>query len=491
MKQLPGVLIVLLMSSLVFADEGGKAKAGQPDKLPAGYKVIEPSPFEITLTLDGVFEPKTMWPIEVELDEWSVSSIKVLEAAPQGTHVKKGDIITKFDTEALDRTLDDLKMQREAIALNLKQTAEQLRFAEADLPREQRLAQRHYDRVKADYERYRQTERAMAEAYAEKSLETAQHRYEYAREELNQLQQMYDADDLTEETEEIILKRQKYAVEDAKFKLERAEYQTNKTLKINLPRQDEDWLKSVRDAEIRLDHARTVAPIELRQKQHAMEKLRIESKRLNEKISELESDREMLTVKAPAGGVVYYGRYERGKWHDAAEVDKAIVRNNGIRPGAVYMVIVEPNAMKLTTTIPEQQLYRAKPGAAGWATPSGYPDKAVKVTLESVGHIAMIPGQYDATLSLDGPADVTAGMTAKAHLNVYESDTALVVPLKAVDLSDPTEPTIHVLNDDGEPTERRVKLGWRSDEQVEILDGLQAGQAVRIDKQAAEKSQDN
>ena len=45
---------------------------------------------------------------------------------------------------------------------------------------------------------------------------------EYQKEELRQLEKMYGADDLTEETEEIVLKRQRDAVELAIFSLQRA-----------------------------------------------------------------------------------------------------------------------------------------------------------------------------------------------------------------------------------------------------------------------------
>ena len=57
----------------------------------------------------------------------------------------------------------------------------------------------------------------------------------YAAEELNQLKKMYEADDLTEETEEIILQRAQNQYDRAKFSLEAARIRNEDTLKIQIP----------------------------------------------------------------------------------------------------------------------------------------------------------------------------------------------------------------------------------------------------------------
>ncbi len=58
----------------------------------------------------------------------------------------------------------------------------------------------------------------------------------YAKEELQQLEKMYKASDLTESTEQIILKRQRDQVERGAFYLKLAEYDRDMFFKISLPR---------------------------------------------------------------------------------------------------------------------------------------------------------------------------------------------------------------------------------------------------------------
>src|SRR5207237_1152552 len=77
------------------------------------------------------------------------------------------------------------------------------------------------------------------ERMANFQVTSSNHGLEYAREELAQLQKMYRSKDLTEETEEMILKRQRHQVEQAEFLVRTAEVQRDLVVGIELPRQDQ------------------------------------------------------------------------------------------------------------------------------------------------------------------------------------------------------------------------------------------------------------
>ena len=67
------------------------------------------------------------------------------------------------------------------------------------------------------------------------NLKSSEQYLAYAAEELNQLKKMYEADDLTEETEEIILQRAQNQYDRAKFSLEAAKIRNEDLLKFNSP----------------------------------------------------------------------------------------------------------------------------------------------------------------------------------------------------------------------------------------------------------------
>ena len=79
------------------------------------------------------------------------------------------------------------------------------------------------------------------------SVKSAAEYLEYAKEELRQLEKMYRSKDLTEETEEIILRRTRFQVESGEVRLKEAELRRDATLKVELPRRE----IKVREAAVR------------------------------------------------------------------------------------------------------------------------------------------------------------------------------------------------------------------------------------------------
>ena len=92
--------------------------------------------------------------------------------------------------------------------------------------------------AKEDFKRYNEIDRPMTIKSAEFMVKYYNFNLDYEKDELDQLEKMYKADDLTEETEEIVLKRQRNSVEFAEFSLENAKLNSDEMLNIRLPRMD-------------------------------------------------------------------------------------------------------------------------------------------------------------------------------------------------------------------------------------------------------------
>ncbi len=82
-------------------------------------------------------------------------------------------------------------------------------------------------------------EKPLAAKVTEYHLKSAQEILEYAEEEYRQLEKMYKADDLREETEKIVLRRAKAGVDRAKLGLELAQASHEEAVKLSLPRMEE------------------------------------------------------------------------------------------------------------------------------------------------------------------------------------------------------------------------------------------------------------
>ncbi|MBI1368419.1 MAG: hypothetical protein GC162_07160 [Planctomycetes bacterium] len=485
MRRIGTLMWVMAISAAAIGAEAGTGADAKPE---SPWKQINPAPFKVTADLAGNYESTEMWPVGVHLDEWNTTTLHVVTGIPQGTAVHKGDNLIRFDTTDLDRIITDTKMNQQVTSANIAALREDVRLSEISLPLEQKGAKDDLDRAKADYASYLKVDRAATQREAEQNLKQAQHTLAYAQEELNQLKKMYDADDLTEETEEIILKRQQWAVEAASFGLDRVALQTERTLNVILPRRDEDWKDRLKDTEVALDRSQTLSPLTLSQKKITLAKMQQDYDRSVAVLERLMRDRANLYVNAPADGVVYYGRYEAGGWKDAAAVAANMRLDGGFRPNVTLVTIVDNQKLRVHASAPEKMLYRVSPKMIGWATPAGLPDAAQRVTVESVDPVSVTPGQYEVTLKLEGPAPmVNASMTCNIRLTSFSDDKALTVPLSALNLDDPLSPRLQVRGEKDSVITRPVKIGWRTDTQAQIVEGLKAGEWVRTRFDAAAK----
>src|SRR6185503_13684977 len=99
-----------------------------------------------------------------------------------------------------------------------------------------------------DYELYTKVDGPMAKNSAEFALKSTEQSLEYVTEELKQLEKMYKADDLTEETEEIILKRAKNDVDRSQFLTEQARLRHERSTTLDIPRNAEQQAHTLRQA---------------------------------------------------------------------------------------------------------------------------------------------------------------------------------------------------------------------------------------------------
>ena len=94
---------------------------------------------------------------------------------------------------------------------------------------------------------------------------------DYEKDELEQLEKMYEADDLTEETEEIVLKRQKNSVEFAEFSLENAKLNRDEMLKVRLPRFDIEIKESLERTAMAQARAKWRSQLDLNRARYELE----------------------------------------------------------------------------------------------------------------------------------------------------------------------------------------------------------------------------
>ncbi len=306
---------------------------------------------------------------------------------------------------------------------------------------------------------------------------------EYEQEELRQLEKMYKADDITEETEAIVLKRGRDAVDRAKFSLESAQITHDHAMKFAIPRRDVELQESTQRKLLEWEKSKVQIPMELNRSRLELDKLRMQRSQTEDRLKHLLSDREQMTIKAPIDGIVYYGKINRGKTSDASALAESLRPRGGIAANQVVMTIVQPRPMCIRANFGEGDLHDMRPNLKGTATPVAFPDLRLPVTVDTTGDIPVSPGSFETKLTVDlkkGAKLLMPGMSCKVKLMAYVKKDALTVPPSAVvtDELDDQKQTVEVVEKDGTTKTRPVTVGRKTEKQVEILKGLSEGEEV-------------
>jgi HlyD family secretion protein len=475
------VMVVMKVgpSHLLRADEPPAKTAAEK---PADTVAAERGPFESALSAKGSFEPVDYAVVEFRPKAWG-QALDVVRVVSHGSRVNAGDPVVEFDTEKLDQAIADLKVELVLGETALEVARKDVPAAEALHPIEMAEAERAARVAAEDLARFLAVEKAASEEQSRFAVRGAEERLKYAREELTQLERMYKDKDLTEETEEMILQRTRFDVEQSEQSLKRIKEASEESLTLGIPRRETEARRAAEKAAIALEKSRVTLPLLLAQKKLALAKQEHERAASLRRLAELEADRAAATLRAPRAGMVYFGRFREGAWSTAAVAAKAVV-GQPVQPGELDFTILDPDRLQFRAKIEEKDLHLLTTGLAGLAEPTGYPDTDVPVTL---GPFVPVPrdGSFEAIFAVsprEGGPKLLPGMSGQARCVVAKRPEAVTVPSGAVFRDDDGTRHVFVVPADGKPVKRPVKVGLSAGGRTEILEGVAVGDRVRTSK---------
>jgi|KBSSwiStaDraftv2_1062776.scaffolds.fasta_scaffold00080_55 HlyD family secretion protein len=180
-----------------------------------------------------------------------------------------------------------------------------------------------------------------------------------------------------------------------------------------------------------------------------------------------------LVIRAPVSGRVTAIDLKVGQHRDA---------------GQRLAEVTPPTGMKLSADIDEFYLARVRTGQSADIDFNGQP---VKVTVHRV-YPQVHDGRFKVDLDFAGPSppDLVAGAAAKGRLQLSDDSAARILPVGPF-LERTGGDWVFVVPASGAAAERRrIKVGRRTVEQLEILSGLEVGeQVITSDYTSVEKAE--
>ncbi len=465
------------LRTAAYSEEPPRTASSETAK-PATVKV-EAGPIVVETTLKGTIEAENVTELFLDLKSWTEPLI-VKSAAAHGSRVKKGDIVLELDTVKIDQTLHEVRVERELADISLRLAKEEFSILDQSLPMNLAEADREKQVAEENLKRYAEVERDHEKKSGEFMMKSAANWLEYAREELKQLKKMYRDKDLTEETEEIILKRQQNEIEQFEFMIESMRLHLERDEALEQPRRGQAMKDAVQKQTLAWQKAQSSLPLELHQKKLALQKQEIERAKTEERLEHLKVDRAAMIVHAPSDGIVYHGQSDRGHWNSAT-VSTQLRHNGTIQLKEIVMTIVSARPVFLRADVEEKDLHALKEGLEGHAVPVGFPSLKLVAHLKHLSLVPRTAGSFESQIAVDIPDTVETifpGMAANVKFITYRQDNALQVASSAIFHDEGSDVHYVFVAGEGKPVKTSVEVGKASGEKTEILKGLQAGTEI-------------
>lgn len=470
------------------AEETPVAKEGEGETKPKAEdksKKAVPESIEITSepmrdvnVLTGILESTAATEVKVDVEKWS--DLKISKVVDQGA-VSSGDIILEFDTESIDKAIVEAEF-----ALKTAEFAHQLaelesKSAKQSVEQDMELAKHDWKVAQEDHEYYKSVTVPERQIDLELSEKSAGYYLEYSQDELDQLTQMYTEDELTEESEAIVLKRAQRSVEAQTRSRDRAMIRIARSRKFEHPRRDTSEDAGFRRAKLSFDRDSVRLPIDLEKANVKLAKAAFELENKKKALDQLNSDREKMVMRAPATGVLYYGKSDRGKWKSPGKgSSNALEIDQSIDAKSIVMTIIDPSKLIVRCNIEEKSLSDFKTEMVGKAKFAALGEDIIPVAVEAISQFPLADGKFDCKVKLQNvPLTARPGMSCKAAFLVYEQADALVAPKASVHSDDEGFTNyVYTLGDDDDPVKTEVETGRTIDKKIEILSGLNKGDKI-------------
>lgn len=204
--------------------------------------------------------------------------------------------------------------------------------------------------------------------------------------------------------------------------------------------------------------------------------------------SELERIREQIIackLIAPQNGQVVYANQNSGRRSSGEDV---IEEGTEVRERQAIIQLPDFTQMKVDARIHESKISMIQEGLPVDIRVDAFPEQLYQGEVALVSSVPISSNwmrpdlkEYKATIKINpNGADITKlkpGLTAEIEIRIEERNSVVQVPVQSV-ITIGDQRYMFVLEEDGEPSRRGVKIGQASDTMIEILSGVQVGEEV-------------
>ena len=167
---------------------------------------------------------------------------------------------------------------------------------------------------------------------------------------------------------------------------------------------------------------------------------------------------------------------------DARVLSRMVEPGQIVQPGRALLGLALAGPLQLVAQVDERYLEQLQPGQVASVLADAYPTQRFTARVRSIAPLVDAQrGAIEVKFSLPQPAPnfLREDMTLSVEVETARREQALVVPAEALRGDESTGPSVWLARD-GRVEARKVRLGLRTLDAAEVLDGLSAGELVLI-----------
>jgi HlyD family secretion protein len=471
--------VVLAVAAIVVAGYLGFSRIGRSEVAEdiELFKVTRRS-FPIILQEKGELKAASSIDVKCELEGRST----IIQLVPEGAHVQKGDLLVELASDQIDDKIRDAEIEVTLAQAAYDSAVKELEILRDDNASKIRKAELKRQLAELQVEEYKQGVAAQLEQDTELALKKAEYLLQQAKDKLQDSEELYKQEYITK----IDVEADRFAKYQAEIELKTAELKRKVAKEYTIPIGLQQAQSDLKDAEKDLERekkaavaseAKTIADVEAKKGKLELNK---------DKLAKLKDQKAKSRIIAESEGMVVYGGSEED--HHWGRAEDQIQLGAEVREQQTLLQLPDTSSMKVKIRVHEAKTERLKVGLPATVEVEGFSGRVFTGRVSKIAVLAdssnrwLNPNlkEYQTEILLDGNnfTQLKPNVTAHVRILVTEVKDALAVPVQAV--FGKGESYYVFVNEGAEVRPVKVKVGLSSNEYVEIKEGLQEGQMVRM-----------
>ena len=402
----------------------------------------------------------------------------------ENARVKKGDIVAKLDSTDLENRILDGKIELENLEKEQELALETQKLEESTQAANMKAAEDRVSKADDALRKYLRFERRQKRDSLDLSISNSESKLEDARETYRNYKANPETD--TDEDKQKEYKKKlanaQSSIDSAENELENNESSRRLWKMYDDPSKLKALYNEVDQADLNMEKVKVAIQSSRARTTRSLHNYTRRIRRVRENLEQNEKFLQMMTLYAPADGIVIYGNPDRPHSNPDIKPGMEVWR------GMILMTIPEMSDMVVNLDLPEQYRSKVKVGDRVVISPDSMPSVKFHGSVDIIPTLPVniifwdssSPKVYKSRIRFDKQSEMLVnGMSVQIEVITNTIKDTLYIPVEAI-FEDKERFYVYMQTPGGGNKEVDVKIGESNDRFVQILDGLKEDDVIYL-----------